>query len=189
MNWWIEEYKKYHAELDTHYPGDNLKPQLHHIKDLVQDTKAETLLDYGGGKGLQYTKWKHHEELGVMPSLYDPAVPEFEELPEGKFDGVYSTDVMEHIPKEQLPQVFGHIFSKAQRFVFLAICTKPSIATLPSGENAHCTVEPIGWWTTMIERYAPRRVYTHIKTYGNCNNYQIINEDKYLEWYIENIEV
>ena len=89
MNWWIEEYKKYHAELDTHYPGDNLKPQLHHIKDLVQDTKAETLLDYGCGKGLQYTKWKHHEELGIMPSLYDPAVPEFEELPEGKFDGVY----------------------------------------------------------------------------------------------------
>ena len=189
MNWWIEQYKQYHAEQNTNYPGNNLKPQLHHIKDLVQDTKAETLLDYGCGKGLQYTKWKHHEELGVMPSLYDPAVPEFEELPEGKFDGVYSTDVMEHIPKEQLPQVFGHIFSKAQRFVFLAICTKPSIATLPSGENAHCTVEPIGWWTTMIERYAPRRVYTHVKTYGNCNNYQIINEDKYLEWYIENIEV
>ena len=51
-NWWIEEYKKYHAEKDTNYPGNNLKPQLHHIKDLVQDTNAETLLDYGCGKGL-----------------------------------------------------------------------------------------------------------------------------------------
>ena len=101
MNWWIEEYKKYHAEKDTNYPGNNLKPQLHHIKDLVQDTKAETLLDYGCGKGLQYTKYKYHEELGIMPALYDPAVPEYEELPEGKFDGIYSTDVMEHIPKEQ----------------------------------------------------------------------------------------
>ena len=45
MNRWIEEYKKYHAELNEHYPGDNLKPQLHHIKDLVFDTKAKTLLD------------------------------------------------------------------------------------------------------------------------------------------------
>jgi hypothetical protein len=32
-------------------------------------------------------------------------------------------------------------------------------------------------------------VYTHVKTYGECNSYEILNEDKYLEWYIENIEV
>ena len=51
-NPWIEEYKKYHAEKNTNYPGNNLKPQLHHIVDLVQDTKSETLLDYGCGKGL-----------------------------------------------------------------------------------------------------------------------------------------
>ena len=87
MNWWIEEYKKYHAELDTNYPGNNLKPQLLHVKDLVIDTKSKTLLDYGCGKGLQYTKWKHHEELGIeMPALYDPAVPAYDTLPEGPFD-------------------------------------------------------------------------------------------------------
>ena len=154
---------------------------------MVRDTKSKTLLDYGCGKGLQYSEWKHHEELGVMPALYDPAVPEFEELPEGKFDGVYSTDVMEHIPKEQLPEVFTHIFSKAERFVFLAICTKPAIAVLPSGENAHCTVEPIEWWRAKIEQYAPKRVYTHLKTYGNCNNYEILNEDLYLDWYINQL--
>ena len=119
-----------------------------------------------------------------MPALYDPAVPEYEKLPDGPFDGVYSTDVMEHIPKEQIPETFSKIFSRAEKFVFLAICTKPAIATLPSGENAHCTVEPIGFWVTMIERYAPKRVYTHIKTYGNCNNYSILNEDLYLEWYL-----
>ena len=187
MNWWIEEYKKYHAENETNYPGNNLKPQLHHIKDLVQDTKAETLLDYGCGKGLQYTEWKHHEELGVMPTLYDPAVPEYQKLPEGSFHGIYSTDVMEHIPKEQLPETFEYIFSRAERFVFLAICTKPAIAVLPNGENAHCTVEPIGFRETMIDKYAPRRVYTHIKTYGDCNNYSILNEDLYLEWYLDQL--
>ena len=94
MNWWIEEYKKYHAEKDTNYPGVNFKPNLRHIKDLVQDTKAKTLLDFGCGKGLKYTEWKQHEELGVMPTLYDPAVPEYDTLPEGPFDGIYPTDVM-----------------------------------------------------------------------------------------------
>jgi hypothetical protein len=184
MNEWVEQYKQYHANLDTNYPGNNLKPQLQHIKDLVQDTKAETLLDFGCGKGLQYTKYKHHEELGVMPSLYDPGVPEYDTLPEGIFDGVYSTDVMEHIPKEQIPETFETIFEKAERFVFLAICTQPAIAILPNGDNAHCTIEPIGWWVSMIEKYAPKRVYTHLKTYGNCNNYEILNEDLYLEWFL-----
>ena len=37
----------------------------------------------------------------------------------------------------------------------------------------------------MIERYAPKRVYTHVKTYGDCNNYEIMNEDIYLEWMLE----
>ena len=132
MNEWIEQYKQYHANLNTNYPGNNLKAQLQHIKDLVQDTKAETLLDFGCGKGLQYTKYKHHEELGIMPALYDPAVPEYEELPEGQFDGI--------------------------------------------------------WWVNMIEKYAPKRVYTHLKTYGNCNNYEILNEDLYLEWFLTSIK-
>ena len=74
MNEWIEQYKQYHANENTNYPGNNLKPQLHHIKDLVIDTKAETLLDYGCGKRVQYSKWKHHEHLGIMPTLYDPAI-------------------------------------------------------------------------------------------------------------------
>ena len=53
MNWWINEYKKYHDEENTYYPGNSLKRQVRHIIDLVQDTKAETLLDYGCGRGLQ----------------------------------------------------------------------------------------------------------------------------------------
>ena len=187
-NWWIEEYKKFHAEKNTNYPGNNLKPQLQHIKDLVQDTKAKTLLDYGCGKGLQYTKWKHHEEFGVMPALYDPAVPEYEQLPDGPFDGVYSTDVMEHISKEQIPETFGKLFSRADKFVFLSICTQPALTILPNGENAHCTVEPIEFWVAMIEKYATKRVYTHIKTYGKCNSYHILNEDIYLEWYLNNFK-
>lgn len=191
MNWWIEEYKKYHAEEETVYPGNNLKPQLHHIHGLVLDTRSESLLDYGCGKGFQYSKWKHHEAWGFMPALYDPAVPEHEHLPEGPFDGVYSTDVLEHIPEEQLPEVIHNIFSRAKKFVFLSICTKPAIAILPSGENAHCTVEPIGFWVNAVEKYAPKasRVYTHIKTYGNDNNYRILNEDIYLEWFVENLNI
>ena len=64
----------------------------------------------------------------------------YDTLPDGPFDGVISTDVLEHIPEEHLPETFDQIFSRAERFVFLAICTRKAIAILPSGENAHCTL-------------------------------------------------
>ena len=50
MNEWIEQYKQYHANENTNYPGNNLKPQLHHIKDLVIDTKVSlSNLNYNVG--------------------------------------------------------------------------------------------------------------------------------------------
>ena len=180
----IDAYKLMHKDERT-FMGISLIPLTYIIKSIFEENKVKSFLDYGCGKGLQYTRWKHHKDLGVMPTLYDPAVPEHDHLPDVTFHGVYSTDVMEHIPKEQLPETFENIFNRAERFVFLAICTQPAIAILPNGENAHCTVEPIGFWKTMVEKYAPKRVYTHIKTYGNCNNYAILNEDIYLEWYLE----
>ena len=114
----IEQYKQYHAEEENNFPGNSLRPQLRHITDLIQDTKSETLLDYGCGKGLQYSEWKHHEQLGVMPALYDPAVPAFQELPDGPFHGIYSTDVMEHIPKEQIPETLYNIYSEQNDLFF-----------------------------------------------------------------------
>ena len=189
MNEWIEQYKQYHADQNTNYPGNNLKPQLHHILDLIQDMKPETLLDFGCGKGLQYSEWKHHEDMGIMPSLYDPAVPEYEELPDGPFDGIISTDVMEHIPEEQIPETFDAITRRAEKFVFLAIATSPAIAILPNGDNAHCTLKPVEWWVEMYNKHSYKKVYTHIKTYGDMPGYEIINEDLYMDFFLNNLQI
>ena len=190
MNEWIEQYKQYHREHTEYGNGGGLKFYLQHIIDLVQDTKSETLLDYGCGKAEGYLEHNHHKNWGnIMPSLYDPAISEYEILPEGQFDGVMSFDVLEHIPKEQIPETFEIIFSKAKKFVFLGIATAPAKAVLPNGDNAHCTVEPIGWWETMVKRYAPKRVYTHIKTTGLCNNYSILNEDLYMDFFLNNLQI
>ena len=91
--------------------------------------------------------------------------------------------------KRMSVETFENIFSRAERFVFLAICTRPAIAILPNGENAHCTVEPISWWETMVERYAPKKVCTHIQTTGNCNNYSILNEELYMEFFLNNLNI
>ena len=49
MNEWIKQYKQYHKEHTEYGNGGGLKFYLQHIIDLVQDTKSETLLDYGCG--------------------------------------------------------------------------------------------------------------------------------------------
>jgi hypothetical protein len=189
MNEWIEQYKQYHLENTDYGNGGCLKFYLQHIVDLVQDWNAESLLDFGCGKAEGYLEYNHHEHWGIMPSLYDPAIPEYQNLPEGTFDGVISFDVMEHIPKEQIPETFDQIFSRADKFVFLGIATSPAEAVLPNGENAHCTVEPIGWWEEMVHKHAPKKICTHIKTAGYCNNYSILNEDLYMEYFLNNLQI
>ena len=177
MGKYIEQYKQ------MYYTGDMLFPNLEFIVKLIKLTEAKSLLDFGCGKGKQYSGWGEltaHITLGMMPALYDPGVKEFEEIPDGKFDGVYSTDVMEHIPKDELSDALEIIFSKASKFVFLAICTAPAIQLLPNGENAHCTLEPIEWWKEIVEIYRPLEIRTEIRTYGGiyigglCNSYEVL---------------
>ena len=177
MGKYIDQYKQ------MYYTGDMLFPNLEYIVKLIELTEAKSLLDFGCGKGKQYSGWGEltaHITLGMMPALYDPGVKEFEKIPEGKFDGVYSTDVMEHIPKDELADALEIIFSKASKFVFLAICTAPAIQLLPNGENAHCTLERIDWWKEIVEKYRPSEIRTEIRTYGQpmigglCNNYEVL---------------
>ena len=190
MNEWIEQYKQYHKEHNDYGNGGGLKFYLQHIVDLVQDTKSESLLDFGCGKAEGYLEYNHHEHWGdIMPALYDPAISKYETLPEGTFDGVMSFDVLEHIPEIQIPETIYQITKVANKFVFLGIATAPADAILPNGDNAHCTVEPIGWWESMIKKYAPKRVYTHIKTSGNCNNYSILNEELYMDFFLNNLKI
>ena len=81
-NKYIEQYRQYHSNPNI-YPGNSFENGYHHITGLIQDTKTKTVLDYGCGKATQYTKRQLHLPWAIgMPALYDPAVPEFEKLPE-----------------------------------------------------------------------------------------------------------
>ena len=177
MNWWIEEYKKYHREQNNYGNGGALKFHKRHIDDLILDTKAETLLDFGCGKG----------EVYEVNDWNWPKPTEHEQLPDGPFHGVLSTDVMEHIPEEQIPEIFDQIFTRAERFVYLGIANNEAKAVLSDGTNAHVTRRPVEWWANQVELYAPKEVYTHIKTYGDSNGYMILHEEMYLEWMLEHV--
>lgn len=150
------------------YPGRSLLPQAKRIKRLIDRTGARTILDYGSGKGKQYEPHLVKDENGVEwlsvldywnvdeVFCYDPCYPPFSNLPTGKFEGVISTDVLEHCPEEDIPWIVEEIFDFARCFVFVNVACFPALSRLPTGENAHCTIKPAKWWSEMMERAAAR---------------------------------
>ena len=150
------------------YPGGSLVPQVERIKRLIEKTKAKTILDYGSGKGKQYEPRSIIDESGKQwPSVldyweideiacYDPGYEPYSKLPAGKFDGVISTDVLEHCAEPDMPWIIDEIFGYATRFVFASVACYPARKRLPNGENAHCTIRPLDWWRDLVRGIAAR---------------------------------
>lgn len=149
---YIQLYKDYYKSTDSKFGANLSRVHVQRIGALIQWAKAESLLDYGCGIGQQYTVHKIHQQWNVeMPTLYDPAITEFEQLPDEIFDGVICTDVLEHIPESGLVEIIDEIISKADKFIYFHISTRLANTILPNGENAHCTVYPHKWWVRLIQ--------------------------------------
>lgn len=158
-DFYINQYKLYHQNPET-YHGESVDLDVKFITPLIQHFKAESLLDYGCGKGYQYTKRKIHDKFfsGIMPTLYDPGVPEYSKFPANRFDGVICCDVLEHVPEEFIDETLKQIFSKANKFVYISVSDIPAFAILPNGENAHVTQKPVDWW---IDKIKPHTHWLH----------------------------
>ena len=167
-------YARMHVEGETRlgipaektFPGQSLFAHLGRIKRLIEATDSRTILDYGAGKGLQYRPQKImvggvHVADGVAEywdvdevRCYDPGYAPHSARPEGTFDGVICTDVLEHCPEEDVPWILEEIFAYAGRFVYLNVACYPARKTLPNGENAHVTVRPAEWWRERVQAAA-----------------------------------
>ena len=169
-------YRQLHEHGEKHlgmpsektFNGLSLLPQLSRIKSLIERTHAHTILDYGSGKGQQYEQSPIRIGNGVeiesvvdfwdvdSVHCYDPAYLPYSTLPQSRFDGVISTDVLEHCPEQDVPWIVEEIFSFAERFVFANIACYPARKHLPNGENAHCTIRPSDWWEGLLREVAGR---------------------------------
>lgn len=148
----IEQYQQLHRE--GKFTGASLVPHIPAIKQTIKRFNCRTLLDYGCGKA------EFHPDWGIPATLYDPGVPIFDTKPQGLFDLVICTDVLEHLEEDQVSDVLDEIFGYATRAVFLTICTRPAKKKLPDGRNCHLTVQPREWWSSVI---GPRAVPYEVK--------------------------
>jgi hypothetical protein len=172
----LDLYRRMHVEgepasdisADETFPGRSLYVHAASIKEMIDRTGARTLLDYGAGKGQQYARrdfdladGRRVESLqgfwGVdSVTLYDPAYTPHSGLPEGPFDGVICTDVLEHCPEADVPWIIEELFGYARKFVYGNIACHLAKSVLPNGENAHCTARPESWWRPLLTAIAGR---------------------------------
>lgn len=149
-------YKEMHAK--GFFPGHSTKKNSATITALIDKYGAQTLLDFGCGKGMQYHEAKLHEDWGVpMPTLYDPAVPGIDVLPNAlavKFDGVICCDVLEHLEPKEAAGVIFDVTIRAKGFAFFSIATYPAKKILPDGRNAHLLIRSEDWWRGFMEATA-----------------------------------
>ena len=169
----VEQYRAMHRDGDPGrgiapaqmFDGQSLPRQAQRIRRLITRSGARSILDYGSGKGTQYSKpilengverWESMQQYWGVESIrcYDPGYVPFSELPQGAFDGVVCTDVLEHCPEQDLEWIIGELFGFARRCVFANVACYPARKTLPNGENAHCTIRPVEFWRELFERAA-----------------------------------
>jgi len=148
------------------FGGGSLLQHISIVESLARKTAAKSILDYGSGKGLLYKesnlKLPDGSEISSMKDywgvetiqLYDPGVEEFSARPSTRFDGVISTDVLEHIPEEDIGWILAECFGFAKQFLYMNIASYPAKKILPNGWNAHVTIRPPDWWRQRITKAA-----------------------------------
>jgi len=152
-------YEELHGVSKRRFSGFSIKPYVDEIAELVESHGTKRLLDYGSGKGYQYLGMRVHERWGgILPYCYDPGVKQLRRKPEGLFDGIICTDVMEHIEKFDVTKTLEMIFrhAEAEAFAFFCIACRPShriTKRLPDGRDVHVTVKPPAWWDKKLEPF------------------------------------
>lgn len=143
----VEQYRQLHTTTPYGRSSEKLLPR---ILPEVLELRPRTILDYGCGQSSLADMLRY--DAGVAIYRYDPAIPEHSRLPVTSADLVINTDVMEHIPTEDVDDVLAHISSISQNAIF-NIATVLAVCVLPNGQNAHCTVRPADWWRRKLERH------------------------------------
>lgn len=155
------KYKKEYQQMhDRHlfraWKGNYDDRVIGMVKKHVKINGSKTLLDFGSGSGDQYKIGKVNEQFGISADnvvCYDPGVKEFEVLPDQMFDCIISTDVMEHIPEEELPDVIKYITTHARHFAYIVVFCGLAVKKFPDGTNVHVTIKRPDWWKEQFSKY------------------------------------
>ena len=175
----LDSYKELHKE-EGKFRGISLVPLVPTLINITKENKCKTLLDYGCGKAIPYSK-KECKSIGLKKpvqelcnldsfDLYDPAYPKYNKLSKKKYDIVVCTDVMEHIAEQDIDYVLKDILSHSKKAVFLNISCQPALKHFKEGkfkgQNVHISVFDGVWWSDKVKNIWNK--FKHLKIYMVC---------------------
>ena len=116
---------------------------------LDQRPYLKTILDFGAGKG-ELGRYILDKGYNVEWTNYDPGISEYDQLPNRQFDLVISTDVLEHVEPEKLPEVLKTLEKLTGKVLYSDIAcylTGKVFGEGPYiGQDLHLIVEDPSWW-------------------------------------------
>ncbi|WP_075290927.1 class I SAM-dependent methyltransferase [Pararhizobium arenae] len=145
----IANYVHFHSSGAYGFGGKHLPRVLPHL--LAFGPKS--LIDYGAGRSPIAQRLGKKAGIDDVVS-FDPAIPERSALPNRTFSVVVSFDVLEHIPEEEMHSVLSEMARLAPDALHV-IDTRPAIATLSDGRNAHVSQHDEDWWLERLRQYWP----------------------------------
>lgn len=116
------------------------------VRKLIAATGAQSVLDYGCGKGLLA------QALSFPIWEYDPAIPGKDESPKPA-DLVVCTDVLEHIEPECIMAVLQDLKRVVKNIGYFTIHMGPAKKTLPDGRNTHILQRDKQWWKNRLKAF------------------------------------
>lgn len=130
----VEIGKRFQKE-NSSWGGNDCKNYHNQIRFLMDKYNAKTVLDYGCGKGQQYTNLLPYglpndqttEPMTFQTRInadsvykFDPCVEGLDIEPVGqKFDAVICTQVLGSIPDQDIPWIRDKLMNYATKFVFI----------------------------------------------------------------------
>lgn len=150
------------AEGGKQFRGLSILDNQAQVGKFLRDIGANEVLDYGSGAGDAYrSPHKVHHGWGIKRQnvhLYDPSFPAYDRKPVRRFDAVICSDVLEHIPEEDVQRFIGDLFNHAKFGVWASVCCRPAKKFFPNtgspGVNLHITVKPYEWWEQQFKDVA-----------------------------------
>lgn len=143
----IEAYKALHESRAEFGTGTG---HFSYIIALHNHLLPESILDFACGKG--HLADQLSEVLGTRIDKYDPAVPSHDKIPNKKYDLLLNTDVLEHIPEDELDKFLKQIKAHS-KIAILIPHLELSGDYLPDGTNVHCTIKTKSEWRSLLEGY------------------------------------
>lgn len=130
--------------------------------EVANPAKGQTVRDLGCGTG---RAGKRLADCGLDVTQYDFAANcrdagiglpfvqhDLNNVIPGIADFAFCTDVLEHVPREQVKRVLRCVVAAARRVYLQISCTADHMGAL-IGEPLHLTVEPYAWWKAELEGF------------------------------------